>query len=285
MSQQILDRPSGYRHVVAKSDNDLVYVGYTHIDETWMLGLFANRTINEGEYIAPYTGRVYTIEDSKLVDNQAYMFTAQWLPDRRCRRVIDGNPHLYPNNIAGYANFAQGESANAQFIQVGARDATDPGCPQVNVAIIARRQIPEGVEIRVDYDIGSPANPFFDQMRSQGISARALKSPTYMTQVWIHPETPMAQIIGIDVPGDQHLPRATTVAPVEILPTGNPDWRFPDWRAHAFSGRGGGRGRGSASVMPGQSRDVPAGVRKRRPRGRPPRDHMWDEEYGMYVRI
>ena len=108
-------RPAPYDTVIA--ENEDVYASYTHIGGRWMGGLFAKRKLSSGQVLSRYTGREYhPASAADGVKDQSYMFTARMVQDGRKRAVIDGNPALTPSNLAGYANYAEGDAANAHFV-------------------------------------------------------------------------------------------------------------------------------------------------------------------------
>lgn len=178
-----MSRPPAYNKVTLA--NDVVYGSYSFISGRWMGALFAKKDLFDSDLIAPYIGRIYTYEQSESKPNQHYMMKARLVSDRRRRVVIDGNPSLY-TNIAGLANYAEGKSANARFVD----EASESDCENdTNVVLRAVGLIPRGVEIRVDYDAGSSKFPFRDQLLEQGVAISALRSSQYRSIVWDDPPT------------------------------------------------------------------------------------------------
>jgi hypothetical protein len=177
------ERPERYNQVTLEGEN--VYGSYTLIGDEWIGALFAKRDIMKSEHIAEYVGKIYSIKDAEKVLTNDYMFSAHIPSDKRRRVIIDGNPDLY-QNIAGLANYAEGKNANAIFHdrvdEIEDRSSNEP-----YVTLTASEFILKGVEIRVDYDRGSRATPFRDQMIRQGISPRELRSAAYKQRVWVYP--------------------------------------------------------------------------------------------------
>lgn len=178
-----MSRPEPYNQVTL--ENESVYGSYTIMGEEWIGALFAKRDIMKSEHIAQYVGKIYSIEDAERVLKDEYMLRAHIPSDKRRRVIIDGNPDLY-RNIAGLANYAEGKNANAIFEdRVHEIEDTSSNVPYVTLR--AAEFIPRGVEIRVDYDRGSSATPFRDQMIREGIPLRDLRSSTYKQRVWVYP--------------------------------------------------------------------------------------------------
>lgn len=228
-------RPEPYNKVTLENEN--AYGSYTIMGKEWIGALFAKRDIMKSEHIAQYVGKTYSIEDAKKVLKDEYMFRARIPSDKRRRVIIDGNPNLY-QNIAGLANYAEGKNANAIFEdRVDEIEDTSSNVPYVTLS--AAEFIPRGVEIRVDYDRGSSATPFRDQMIREGIPLRELRSSAYKQRVWVYPR-------------DHSLP--TT--------------RISDPQRHTSPKR-------TVSTSPSK--------KNKRPRGRPPKDTIFDSNLGKYV--
>ena len=185
----MLVRPNRYNTIL--DENEHVYASYTNIEGTWMGGLFAKRDLCPGQPIARYMGREYEASEADKVEDQSFMFTATVVRDRRRRVVIDGNPALY-ENLAGYANYAEGDAANAIFVDQAASAGTKQHTgATTNIWLRAAAYIPAGTELRVDYDMGSSQHPFRDQMLKNGVSRRALRVPSYQSNQWKHPNVPV----------------------------------------------------------------------------------------------
>ena len=175
-------RPTNYNKVII--ENDVVYAGYTKLSDKWMGALFTKTRLKKGDVIAEYTGKIYSTSESHKIQNQEYMMSARNPSDLRQRNVIDGNPNLYADNIAGYANFAQGKHANAVFDD---RASERPTRKLSHVFLIANEVIPSGVEVRVDYDGGSNTHPFRDQLLKNGVLISELKNSKYKSVSWNYP--------------------------------------------------------------------------------------------------
>lgn len=152
-------RPSEYDECVMTSD--IVYVSYCKLASNWSLGLIARRDIAPGERIAVYDGTVLSSEESENSTSE-YLMTVRSPDDLRRRIVLDGDPRRVPNMCA-YANYASHKFANAMF-----QDETKRGTGPC-VVLIAKEYIEEGVEIRVDYDMGNRSYPYRDRLIRDGI--------------------------------------------------------------------------------------------------------------------
>jgi hypothetical protein len=109
-------------------------------------GLVAYTNIKKGEYIVKYTGR-HISGTGQGLKNKSYVMV---LEDRRKRTAsIDGHPRHVESGIASSANYTPFVTANAMFFQESGE--WDQGDNPV-AYIIAKRDIPAGQEIRVDYD-------------------------------------------------------------------------------------------------------------------------------------
>ena len=151
-----------------------------------MGGLFTKESISTGRILAQYVGKEYYPPSSAdSVENQQYMFSARSAQDGRKRIIIDGNPVLY-KNLAGFANYAEGKAANAHFVD---RSKDAPPETKTNILLVASERIPQGTEIRVDYDMGSSAHPFRDQMVDSGVPLRILRSSEYKKETWAYPQS------------------------------------------------------------------------------------------------
>lgn len=182
-----MKRPSKFDTVLR--ENRHAYASYTSIGGNWMGGLFAKHDLPKGTVIARYVGKEYhPASDADGVKDQSYMFVARMVQDGRKRVVIDGNPEFY-SNLAGYANYANMRSANAQFVDDAAKARAEDRDVQTYVTLQAGEFIPEGTEIRVDYDVGSSTNPFRDQMIANGVPPSALKGRSYADVRWMYPKT------------------------------------------------------------------------------------------------
>lgn len=248
-------RPKQYNVVLNENEN--VYASYTYLGGKWMGGLFAKKNLISGELIARYTGIEYyppSLADG--VEDQSYMFTARMSQDRRKRVVIDGNPAVAPNNLAGYANFAEGGSANALFVDLA---HLAPDGVNTFVAIQVVEPIASGTEIRIDYDMGSSTHPFRNQMIASGIPREALRGREYIHKKWLYPNVAYAH--SSHTVSDAGLPSVQNVYPV--IPFATPTT--------------------SVQKQPRGAKNTPSPSQKR-PRGRPPRNKVWDPERG-YVSL
>ena len=247
-------RPQPYDTILAENEN--VYASYTHIGGRWMGGLFAKRDLSPGQTLSRYTGReYYPASAADGVDDQSYMFSARRVDDGRKRAVIDGNPAFTPSNLAGYANYAEGTAANAYFVD---RAKEAPPGANTFVVLVTAEPIPSGAEIRVDYDVGSSAHPFRDQMLSMGIPPRALQGRGYLQRKWVYPNAPSARATPLDA--DAGVPTVRVLHPVVSVTS---------------------RSR-SPSRSPSPTVRAPSLLR--RPRGRPPKGMVWNSVHGYIPR-
>ena len=255
----MIKRPAEYNTVL--HENHRAYGSYTHVAGRWMGGLFARRGLRAGEVIARYVGEEYHPPAlAESVDDQAYMFTARMVGDGRKRVVIDGNPELY-SNLAGYANYVEGDAANAHFVDKSKEVVpSESDGATTYVVLQAAEDIPTGTEIRVDYDMGSRGHPFRDQMISKGVPLRALRGRAYSRTKWVYPNVPHAR--ATYAPGSHS----------SSLPTTRPVARVVPFLA-------------TAERPPAPSRS-PSPLRRsaaKRPRGRPPKGKTWNVRRGEYV--
>ena len=126
--------------------------------------------------------------------------------------TVDGDPENFPENLAAYANCAEGDAANAEFDDYikpndDLCDGIDDGplpeflpkyfrFPQTvrrfalqdNIVwpvLVARQDIPKGTEIRVDY-----GDEYREQMLERGIPRTALENSKYKNLTWSYPQGP-----------------------------------------------------------------------------------------------
>ena len=126
--------------------------------------------------------------------------------------TVDGDPENFPENLAAYANCAEGDAANAEFDDYikpndDLCDGIDDGplpeflpkyfrFPQTvrrfalqdNIVwpvLVARQDIPKGTEIRVDY-----SDEYREQMLERGIPRTALENSKYKNLTWSYPQGP-----------------------------------------------------------------------------------------------
>lgn len=178
-----MERPEALDRVIL--ENEVAYASYTHSGGKWTGALFARKDIPKGALISEYAGRVLTKSEAEASESE-YVMRATDVRDRRRRVDIDGAPDKYPN-LAGYANFAPHRHANALFVDAAKYAAPDR---VTYVLLLAKTDIPEGVEIRVDYDRGVAGTPFFDQMLARGVDRQALVSHAYLARRWPYPRRP-----------------------------------------------------------------------------------------------
>ena len=162
------ERPGEFNVVLG--ENEMAYASYTSIGGGWLGGLFAKCALAPGDVIAKYDGPLLT-EAEADVSLSEYLMTAWSVQDKRCRLVIDGHPKF--GNLAGYANYAANQVANADFEDRGKRTARG-WAGSTNVVLKAKGHISAGREIRVDYDMITTLDytvgrPFRTQMIKRGV--------------------------------------------------------------------------------------------------------------------
>ena len=133
-------------------------------------GEISDRPLAPGDVIAKYDGPLLT-EAEADVSSSEYLMTAWSVQDKRRRLVIDGHPKF--GNLAGFANYAANQVANADFEDRGKRTARG-GAGSTNVVLKAKGHISAGREIRVDYDMITTLDytvgrPFRTQMIKRGV--------------------------------------------------------------------------------------------------------------------
>jgi hypothetical protein len=180
-------RPAQYNRVFGESE--LVYVGYVLMEDgkTWEKGLIAKKDIEEGTCIGRYEGTEQKGENPDA-DNR-YLFEVMPTSRRRRRKmVINGDPTLHPNNLVGYANYADSAAANAEFEDKFWAEDLPPDVTS-NVLLYATELIAEGVEVRVDYDRRNrKKRPYRKQLKSQdGVAEEYLMSDMYKKVRWAPP--------------------------------------------------------------------------------------------------
>jgi len=118
-------------------NSDDLYVGESKIPGSGK-GLFTNKDIEKGEVIVEYTGQITTWDEVKADASNAYIYFVSE------DYVIDARNS--PEAIARYANDAHGLTRvpgihnNSRFVNIEGK-----------VFIKAKRHIPAGTEIFVDY--------------------------------------------------------------------------------------------------------------------------------------
>ena len=159
-------------------ENDAVYASYTLLNDTWAGGLFSKIDIQKGELLCEYVGKILTAKEATESTSE-YLFSVRDPDDLRRKKVIDGDPNK-SENIAAYANYSDNVNANAMFLDQTKRKGV------CKIVLISKEFIPAGIEIRVDYDMGSSVNPFRDFMIQSGIYD---SSVNYKETVWARPTT------------------------------------------------------------------------------------------------
>ena len=148
-----------------------------------MRALFTRKSVSRGTILAEYTGRIISPHAARTQSSQ-YLMNATSKGRGRRRVVIDGSPPV--GGAASYANYTCWERANAMFVDASRRAPRRH--PNVTcILLIAKCDIPAGVEVRVDYDTGSRRHRFRKQMIDSGIRPDALDSSVYCDTVWKTP--------------------------------------------------------------------------------------------------
>ena len=272
----MLKRPEAYNTVL--DENNRAYASYVNIGGSWMGGLFAKHDLQAKDEIARYVGKeYYPSSTADSVTDQSYMFTARMVQDGRKRVVIDGNPKLY-KNLAGFANYVEGNAANAHFVDK-ANEADDT--LSTNIILQAATFIPSGTEIRVDYDMGSSTHPFRDQMLEKGIPLSALRDPSYAEKKWLHPNVSHASATAIESV-NYGLPLVEDITRVEFFENEQiPRSPKRSPKSPKRSPKSPKRKRSPKSPKQ-RSPEKTFDQRKslKRPRGRPPKGKIWHPEQG-----
>ena len=151
-------------------------------------GLFTKCALAPGGVISKYDGPLLT-EAEADVSLSEYLMTAWSVQDKRRRVVIDGHPKF--GNLAGFANYAANQVANADFEDRGKRTARG-GAGSTNVVLKAKGHISAGQEIRVDYDMITTMDynvgrPFRTQMIKRGVPEGELDGSGYTQVCWSDP--------------------------------------------------------------------------------------------------
>ena len=125
--------------------------------------LFAKVDLPAGAIIAKYEGREYPCDSRNKnaiwnqLENTQYLLTRINEKDRRKRIVVDGNPIW--GGIGGYANYSR--TPNIRFVDY----AKEYPAEKIGGVYLQTTEFVErGTELRVDYDMGSTATPFLDDM-------------------------------------------------------------------------------------------------------------------------
>ena len=142
-------------------ENEYVYASNTLLGGSWVGALFSKIDIKKGESLCKYTGKILT-QDEEAESSSQYLMKVRNPLDLRRKLVIDGDPRKF-SNIAGYANYSKHQYANAYFVDKTHKNG------ECNIILIAKEFIPQGVEIRVDYDMGSAIHPFRDMMIKENV--------------------------------------------------------------------------------------------------------------------
>ena len=156
-----------------------------------MVGLFARRRLRKNTLLGEYTGEVMTREQADELEGppNQYLMDALRVGGGGDMVVIDGTPEK--GNLMGYANYAAGGAANAAFRDDAIIDARRaPAGVMTCVRVVTTEEVGEGVEVRVDYDMGRTggSKPFFSMMVNVlGIDEGALNSAEYKANVWAPP--------------------------------------------------------------------------------------------------
>jgi hypothetical protein len=158
------ERPAQWNALL--DHNYYAYASYAPLAGRWMGALFARRDIVRGTKIAEYRGPLMTDAqvEAEPADGNQYMFAARTVGDLETWVTVDGTPRRRGDNLAGYANYAQGGAANAApSDEAHAPPRGHTG--RTNIVIRATRKITRGTEIRMDYDLGDAERPYQERRR------------------------------------------------------------------------------------------------------------------------
>ena len=156
--RQAVERPV---HLdVCHLENDVVYASNTFLCGAWAGGLFSKVDIEREQPMCEYVGKILR-KDEELTSSSEYLMKVRDPTDLRRRLIIDGDPRKF-SNISAYANYSVNKHANAYFVDQTKKNK------EAKVMLHAKEFIPQGTEIRVDYDMGSSAHPFRDMIIQRG---------------------------------------------------------------------------------------------------------------------
>ena len=176
--QRPMQRPSEYNKIIQETDN--VYASFTLVGDKWIRGLFCKSDLPAFTIIGFYNGKSLTHTEAD-VSTSEYLMTARLNRDRRKKVVLDGNPDIY-NNICGFANYATNNVANATF------EDTRNNSRDTSVILKTKHFVPEGCELRVDYDLGQRSTPFLDSLICKGLPRSLFTSSAYKQDIWMYPQ-------------------------------------------------------------------------------------------------
>lgn len=180
-----VSRPSKYDYAIAH--NDHVYVGHVLLPSNdgiiWSRGLVARRRIPRGATIARYTGKSTPVAD--VSGTGAYLMSAT---STQGNVVIDGDPKY--KGICGFANYAPWAVANGMFVDdLTTKVRLEPDFSGNFVVLIAKHEIPQGQEVRVDYDTASQGDYRKQILLRYNIDAAQLDSNFYLRARWPTPQS------------------------------------------------------------------------------------------------
>ena len=155
-------------------------------------GLFAYRDLEAGEILVQYTGPILTQKEANASKSE-YLFDV-WYRSRAgadtvVRKTVDGWGEL-----AGFANHAPESIANAE-----AKDIlptiidNDKYYPERHaLVLVAKTNIPKGVEIRFNYNAdqgfgGGGDSDMVRAMLSRGVTEQQLYSRAFLTTRYVTP--------------------------------------------------------------------------------------------------
>ena len=155
-----------------------------------MNGLFAYRSIKEGEILVQYTGPILSQREANRSDSD-YLFTVFYRSragaDTVFEKVIDGEGEL-----AGFANHAPDSIANASAVDllpsIIENDKYYPG--RHALVLVAKRDIPLGSEIRYDYNANEPEGQGVMtsmMMKKHGLTLAQINNRAWLTARYYTP--------------------------------------------------------------------------------------------------
>ena len=151
-------------------------------------GLFALRDIQVGEILVQYTGRILTQNEANASKSE-YLFDLFYRSrpgaDTVVRKTIDGWGEL-----AGYANHAPEHLANASAVDILPTIIdNDVYYPHRHaLVLVAKKRIPEGMEIRFPYNADQKGEgDMVRMMKRKGVTDDDLNNRAWLTTRYVTP--------------------------------------------------------------------------------------------------
>lgn len=160
----------------------------------FMNGLFAYRSIKQGEILVQYTGEILSQRLANESDSQ-YLFDVLYRTrpgsDRVRETTIDGAPMRNGKRrveLMAYANHAPDSIANAKAMDI-LGSIIDEGIPFLGrhaLVLVAKTDIPEGTEIRFSYNEQEDGD-MVQMMLARGVTRAQLSDRSFRTLRFVRP--------------------------------------------------------------------------------------------------